>query len=210
MAAGVAHELRNPLSSIKGLALLLKATSPKDAIDQEKADLLVDEVERLNRSISELLEYSRPARLNKQSIELRIIIEKALQLVQSDLKAANITISQQFTDSNHSAAVDQDKLIQVLLNLFLNSIQAMPKGGHLAITMWDDTNSVYIEISDTGPGIEPSIRGQVFDPYFTTKLEGTGLGLSLSAKIIEDHHGSLSIDSSNDNGTVVTIRLPLQ
>lgn len=209
MAAGLAHELRNPLSSIKGLALLLKATSPEDAIDQEKADLLVDEVERLNRSISELLEYSRSARLNKQNIELPNIIEKALQLVHSDLNAANITTSQQFPDTSHTAAVDQDKLIQVLLNLFLNSIQAMPNGGHLAITMWDDTNNVYIEISDTGTGIEPSLRDQVFDPYFTTKLEGTGLGLSLSAKIIEDHLGSLSIDSSNESGTVVTIRLPV-
>ncbi|MBT8362520.1 MAG: PAS domain S-box protein [Deltaproteobacteria bacterium] len=209
MAAGLAHELRNPLSSIKGLALLLKATSPKDAIDQAKADLLVDEVERLNRSISELLEYSRSARLNKQNIELPNLIEKALHLVHSDLKAANITISHQFPDTSHTATADQDKLIQVLLNLFLNSIQAMPNGGHLAIRMWDDTNSVYIEISDTGTGIEPSIRDQVFDPYFTTKLEGTGLGLSLSAKIIEDHLGSLSIDSSNESGTVVTIRLPL-
>lgn len=209
MAAGVAHELRNPLSSIKGLALLLKSKFVDDTDDRETADILVSEVERLNRSISELLDYTRADLPERTEVYIDEIIRKAVVLIQSDAEAAGVIVSSDYQTSHCPIGVDRDKLTQVLLNLFLNGLQAMPEGGQLNISTKADSNHLTIKISDTGIGIAPEIMDKVFDPYFTTKNDGTGLGLSLSAKIIEDHQGTITIDGVTGRGTTVTIRFPV-
>jgi len=209
MAAGVAHELRNPLSSIKGLALLLKSKLHNTVPGEEAADVLVSEVERLDRSISELLNYTRQDILQLQQVHVKELIRKALVLVNTDVVNAGIKIEQMYEPDNLLIKGDPDKLTQVLLNILLNSLQATDSGGtiHIAVTIHHEMANIVVR--DNGAGIEPQHLERIFDPYFTTKNDGTGLGLSLSSKIVEDHHGSIAIESVEGVGTTVTVSLPL-
>lgn len=208
MAAGVAHELRNPLSSIKGLALLLKGRIAEDPEGGRTADVLVQEVERLNRSISELLDYARPEKLHMAKVSLHAILEKASTLVSVDATAQNIRIVPFLTPENDLVEVDEDKMNQVFLNLMLNAIQAMPDGGELRIGTERKGKWLICTIADDGVGIAEENVSRLFDPYFTTKSDGTGLGLALSAKIIEEHGGTIAISSNLGHGTEVRLRLP--
>ncbi|MBU0960080.1 MAG: PAS domain-containing protein, partial [Proteobacteria bacterium] len=175
MAAGVAHELRNPLSSIKGLALLLRSRFTGKNNDTETADILVQEVERLNRSICELLDYARPQKLLKKTVDIEEILQKAVSLIRIDAEAVGVEVISSFQESLPKVLADEDKLNQVFLNLFLNGIQAMEQGGWLTVAAVAVGDMVEIKVSDSGCGIAPESLGRVFDPYFTTKPEGTGL-----------------------------------
>jgi len=209
MAAGVAHELRNPLSSIKGLALLLKSKFTDNSTDREAADILVREVERLNRSIGELLDYARPDRLEKATVSLNEIVGKALTLLRVDADAAGIQIVTEYCPPPDLVHADQDKLSQVFLNLLLNAIQAMKSGGTLQVaTVRDLGQQLLCRIKDSGCGIEADLLPKIFDPYVTTKSSGTGLGLAMSVKIIEEHGGRIDISSTPGQGTTVIVALP--
>ncbi len=209
MAAGVAHELRNPLSSIKGLALLLKSKSSDEGSSVETADILVQEVERLNRSIEELLDYAKPAKLNKISLDVNVVVEKTIQLVAMDLQAQGISLDSHLAEGLPEIMVDEDKLNQVFLNLFLNGIQAMANGGILTVTSMRRGDTLAVVIEDTGTGVAESNLARVFDPYFTTKNDGTGLGLAMSAKIVEEHEGKIILTSEPGKGTRVEVMLPV-
>jgi len=209
MAAGVAHELRNPLSSIKGLAVLLKSRFKENTKDQDTANTLVQEVERLNRSIGELLDYARPHKLQTKKISLIPVLQKAMSLIKMDAESLGIRMETDFAENLPLVEADQDKLNQVFLNLFLNSIQAMENGGLLKVKTCYENDSIICSITDTGCGIDPQYTSRVFDPYFTTKNNGTGLGLSLSAKIMEEHGGSIEFESSAGKGTIVKVGLPV-
>lgn len=209
MAAGVAHELRNPLSSIKGLAVLLKQKFSPHSKEAETAEVLVREVERLNRSIGEMLDFAKPAQLNRQPTSIIDFIQKTLSLVEVDTRSFGITLRLENEDDLPEVAIDQDKLQQVLLNLFLNAIEAMPKGGELVVRINQKNQKLVIVIEDSGVGIAADDLGKVFDPYFTTKSDGTGLGLALSSKIMEEHDGDIEIASTPGKGTRVKVCLPV-
>jgi two-component system sensor histidine kinase HydH len=209
MAAGVAHELRNPLSSIKGLAVLIKSQLTASGGGLETADILVKEVERLNRSIGELLDYARPGQLTRQATAIDDIIKKTVSLVQVDAECYKISIVLGLAEDLPQVQVDRDKLNQVLLNLLLNAIQAMPNGGILTVRTEHDSGMIAISIRDSGVGIPPENLQRVFDPYFTTKSNGTGLGLSLSAKIVEEHGGTMKISSIPNEYTEIRVMLPV-
>lgn len=208
MAAGVAHELRNPLSSIKGLAILLKSRFQEKSPDQETADILVQEVERLNRSIGELLDYARPQKLIKEDVHPEEVVRKAASLIRMDAESVGVRVEIQMEDDLPLVLADQDKLNQVFLNLFLNSIQAMEHGGQLDIRVATQGRNVLFTVKDTGCGVNKEDLPRVFDPYFTTKPEGTGLGLAMSVKIIEEHGGTITFESEPDAGTTVVVSLP--
>jgi two-component system sensor histidine kinase HydH len=208
MAAGVAHELRNPLSSIKGLALVLRSRFLDDNNDRETATILVHEVERLNRSISELLAYARPQQLQKKWVDLQNLLHKAVSLIRIDAETAGIELTTSFQNDLPMVSADEDKLNQVLLNLLLNGIQAMEEGGRLDIRVGATDRKIEIVVTDNGCGISKEDLGHVFDPYFTTKPEGTGLGMAMSAKIVEEHGGEIHLQSKLGEGTSVIVEIP--
>jgi two-component system, NtrC family, sensor histidine kinase HydH len=209
MAAGVAHELRNPLSSIKGLALLLQNHFPKGSEEASTAELLVGEVERLNRSIGELLEYARPAQLEREKVVINALIEKTLSLVAVDASSTGVAVRFSPGAELPEIAVDPDRIKQVLLNLLLNALQAMPDGGELNVHTALVDGGIEVLVADSGVGIAPENLARVFDPYYTTKNDGTGLGLALSAKIVEEHGGTIRISSRPGESTEVRLTLPL-
>jgi len=208
MAAGVAHELRNPLSSIKGLALVLKSRFQEENSDRETATILVQEVERLNRSISELLDYARPQQLKKDDFDIVKLLNKAVSLIRIDAETAGVELRTNFEKELPLLNGDEDKLTQVLLNLLLNGIQAMEDGGTLDLRAGATDRKIEIVVTDTGCGISEKDLGRVFDPYFTTKPDGTGLGMAMSAKIIEEHGGEIHLQSKVGQGTSVILEIP--
>lgn len=208
MAAGVAHELRNPLSSVKGLALLLKSKLDEDGDAEQAADLLVEQVDRLNRSISELLDYARPSALQKSVLDVDELLKKASTFIHTDAQAAGIAIHEHYNCPSCQILGDEDKLTQVLLNLSLNALQAMEHGGTLQVVTEKEGQSIVITIQDNGCGIPTEIRSKIFEPYYTTKHDGTGLGLAMSAKIIADHNGTIDIVSTEGQGTTVIVKIP--
>lgn len=209
MAAGVAHELRNPLSSIKGLSVLLKSMVADNEKGTDTAEILVKEVERLNRSIGELLDYAKPANLQKEFTSLVDILEKTKSLIEIDANIYGVEIIIDCQEDLPSLELDKDKINQLFLNLFLNSLQAMPDGGRLEVVASVENDSVCVDVRDNGTGIEPEHLSRVLDPYFTTKSDGTGLGLSMSSKIVEEHGGQLFISSTFGEFTNIRLTLPM-
>ncbi len=211
MAAGVAHEVRNPLSSIKGLALLLKNKFPDRSREFETTGLLIQEVERMNRTISELLSFARPASLDLQPVDLCELLGETLQLVSADTASEHIRINLHCEENLPLVTGDRDRLSQVFINILLNGVQAMPEGGRLDITVEPDQagKNVILSFQDTGTGIAPEQQAQVFFPYFTTKPGGTGIGLAISQKIVVDHGGCIRLESESGRGTTVIVELPV-
>ena len=211
LAAGIAHEIRNPLSSIKGFATYFKERYKEVPEDQKTAEIMVQEVERLNRVIGQLLEFARPMKLNKQQASIHEVITYALKMVQNQVQDKEVTISTNLSHEIKDVSIDTDRISQVFLNLYLNAIEAMEHGGTLRIDSSIDAESstVKIIVSDNGAGIKREDLVHVFDPYFTTKQSGTGLGLAIVHRIIEAHGGEVRIESETGKGTKVTILLPV-
>ncbi|MFH1156696.1 MAG: ATP-binding protein [Pseudomonadota bacterium] len=209
LAAGVAHEVRNPLSSIKALATFFSQQFDQGSEAQEAAVVMVQEVDRLNRVITELLEISRPADIKKQSCDMGFLISRSIQLIQQDARSKHIDIKVNLDECIDQCWVDPDRLTQCLLNLYLNGIQSMGDGGCLSVDCaTGPAGSINLTISDTGTGISPGDLDKIFDPYFTTKSRGTGLGLAIVHKIVEAHQGQVSVKSRVGHGTSFTLQLP--
>ena len=211
LAAGVAHEIRNPLSSIKGLASYFKNKFEEDSDDKEAAGVMIQEVDRLNRVISELLEYARPTKLNLESTYINELLKHSVRLIQQEAATKGVTIELNLSSQRLTEEMDSDRFSQCLLNLYLNALQAMENGGRLTIeSSITEENLIKIEIKDTGPGIHTEDLDKIFDPYFTTKTQGTGLGLAIVHKIIEAHKGKIKVRSVSGQGTAFTIIIPVK
>jgi two-component system sensor histidine kinase HydH len=210
LAAGVAHEIRNPLSSIKGMASYFGSKFPEGSADREAARVMTGEVDRLNRVISELLDFARPSDLTRRPTDIPLLLSHSLKLIASDAMAKNITITQQMDiDPACRPDLDADRFSQCLLNLYLNAIQAMPQGGQMHVHTWSAKDgSIHFHISDTGVGIPEEKQSQIFDPYYTTKPKGTGLGLAIVHKIVASHGGRITVKSRPGQGTRFHISLP--
>jgi len=211
LAAGVAHEIRNPLSSIKGFATYFKERYQDAPEDLHIADIMIQEVDRLNRVVGQLLEFARPVTISKRPLNLKTFVADSLKLVERQAAEKTIRIQTNLVGLAETVLIDPDKMNQVLLNLYLNAIESMDEGGgSLSVTLAADNpaRQATIGIADTGSGIREQDLGHIFDPYFTTKAAGTGLGLAIAQKIVEGHGGAIRIDSKSGRGTTVTIVLP--
>jgi len=210
LAAGVAHEIRNPLSSIKGFAAYISTRYNHVPEDKKLAEVMIHEVERLNRVVGQLLELSKPVNIVKKPYSVATLISHSIKVIERNTEKKNIRINIKDIPDLPLINVDSDSLTQALLNLYLNAGEAMPDGGTLSIEADQEQISgmLRITIEDTGRGIDKKDLAHVFDPYFTTKQSGTGLGLSIVHRIIESHDGQISIESELNKGTRVTILLP--
>jgi two-component system sensor histidine kinase HydH len=210
LAAGVAHEIRNPLSSIKGFATYFRERYRENDQDAQTATILIQEVDRLNRVVGQLLEFSRPVSILPRPIRPDRLIADVAKLVEPQAQAKNIAIAVRHPADMPEVQLDADRLNQVLLNLFLNAIEAMDGGGVLTVQAAETSNASRLEIrvSDTGTGIRSEDLAHIFEPYFTTKPSGTGLGLAIAHNIIEAMGGEINVQSAPDTGTTFTLKLP--
>jgi two-component system sensor histidine kinase HydH len=209
LASGVAHEIRNPLSSIKGFAQYFREKFEEGSEDKSYADIIIKEVERLNRVVTQLLDFARPKELHLQSYPLSQMIEHPLKLVQGDFDKKGIGLKTSLLEEK--VEVDRDQITQALLNIFLNAMESMNGRGELQVrtVLKPEKRGVEISITDTGSGIRRENLSKIFDPFFSTKKKGTGLGLAITAKIIEAHKGEITAESEEGRGTTFKIFLPL-
>ncbi|MBM9615209.1 PAS domain-containing protein [Desulfobulbus rhabdoformis] len=210
LAAGIAHEIRNPLSSIKGYVTYFGSLFDKGSENREAAAIMAGEVDRVNRVISELLEFARPSDLKIKPTNLQTLIDHALRITSHDLQGAGVEVNLQYPTEPPILDLDPDRMTQVLLNLIINAAQAMPDGGRLSISVQQENSGLKLMVADTGKGICAEEKNNIFNPYFTTKKNGTGLGLAIVYKIVEDHGGRIAVQSTPGEGTTISLHLPAQ
>jgi two-component system, NtrC family, sensor histidine kinase PilS len=214
LAAGIAHEIRNPLASVSGSIQLLQQELDLGGDEKRLMDIVVRETDRLNTIITDFLEYARPKSGQTEHVALRPILDETIMLLKNDKNFnENIHIINDI-DASIQLKGDSQRLRQVFWNLLINSCQAMSENGSITVSaspLAKDGNTELCEIilTDTGRGIERELLNKIFDPFFTTKAQGTGLGLAIAYRIIDDHQGTIAVDSEEGKGTRFTIRLPL-
>jgi len=211
LAAGVAHEIRNPLSSIKGFATYFKERYREVPEDQQTAAIMIQEVDRLNRVVTQLLEFARPVTIRPQQVSVRRLLQDSLALVEKQAAEKQIGVELLEPLPEKPVMLDPDRLSQVLLNLYLNAVDAMGAEGKLTVTasLAPDGRQLDIAVRDTGVGISAPDLNHIFDPYFTTKSTGTGLGLAIAHNILETAGGQISVESKPNQGTVFRIQWPV-
>ncbi len=212
LAAGVAHEIRNPLSSIKGFATYFKQRYQDVPEDRQTAGIMIQEVDRLNRVVSQLLEFARPVTVSPTAASFKTILEDSLKVIERQAQDKQITISTRNSAHIDKVEIDPDRINQVLLNLYLNAIEAMEPGGRLQIEVSGSgaNSGLKIRVSDTGHGISGEDLSRIFDPYFTTKSSGTGLGLAIAHNIVETMGGTIEVKSEAGQGTTFTLTIPVR
>jgi two-component system sensor histidine kinase HydH len=208
LAAGIAHEIRNPLSSIKGFATILAKRNAEDERSRKISEVMVQEVERLNRVISELLDFARPTELHREQCAIGELFRRTLPLIEGEAAERKVKIESGTDPEELGVEIDPDRFAQILLNLCLNAVQAMEGGGVLKVEGLQRGPQTLVRVSDSGPGISSEDLPHIFDPYFTTKPNGVGLGLANVHKLVEAHGGKIEVESPPGHGTTFTISLP--
>jgi len=210
MTASVAHEVRNPLGIISSTAEILRERLTKYEPQDRLAQIIVEESNRLNEKVTEFLDFARPRVPNLRYCDLEGVVNRSLELLQPEIERRGISVARDFHLNGRGLAADPDLLHQAFLNILLNAIQAMAEGGSLTVSTQDARRgqSVEIQFQDSGEGIDPETLKKIFNPFFTTKEKGSGLGLPIVKSIVESHQGSVQVDSTPGEGTAVTISLP--
>ncbi|MGH9353805.1 MAG: ATP-binding protein [Terriglobia bacterium] len=213
LSAGLAHEIRNPLSVIRGSAEMLnERLHASDALTAELASYISSEVERLNSLVGRFLDFARPLELKPERQDVLPIIDRTLRWVKERHQGAKVELDRQYASDLPFLLLDGELAERVFTNLFDNAFEAMPDGGALRITAAQAQSAgragVEIAIEDTGLGVPNEQREQIFNPFFTTKKTGVGLGLSIVSKIVDDHHGTIKLDGSPHGGACFRLFFP--
>jgi signal transduction histidine kinase len=209
IAAAVAHEVRNPLATIRSSVQLVADSSADWSRKSELLQHVVEEVDRINRTLSAVLGFSRPQPLEQKDVDLASVINDVLVLVEPYVAHQRLVLSRHVAAGQFTVSGDPGALQQVLLNVLLNACQATSSGGHLDVSLESETLRAIARVSDTGTGIPADRLPRIFEPFFTTKTSGSGLGLSICRDIVTRHGGEIDVTSEVGRGTVVTVALPL-
>jgi signal transduction histidine kinase len=213
LAAGVAHSIRNPLTSVKMRLFSLGRTLDFSPTQHEDFEVISEEIRHIDTIVGNFLEYSRPPKLTMQKISPSDVVDNALQLLRHRLESYNVEVKLKRPRPLPEVWADPDQLKEVLVNLLTNACEAMGTGGSIILregeTFLQSIGQVVtIQVSDNGPGIPESVQDKIFQPFFSTKEEGTGLGLSIAARILGEHGGWLDLESREGLGTTFTLNLP--
>lgn len=212
LAAGLAHEVKNPLHAVNLNLHLLEQelSSPRPLAAEVKGylDILRSELQRLHRIVDNFLRFSKPSIPEVKPLDLNALVERVLSLVAFEAADHSVTIETRFDPALDSVPADEGQLAQVVLNLVINALQAMPSGGSLGATTQLQDGWAELAVRDTGEGIPQELLPHVFDPYFSTRRGGVGLGLSIAHRIVEGHRGTIDVESHVGKGTVIIVRLP--
>lgn len=210
ISGGVAHEVKNPLNAILLHVEVARAKLAHGDTDVEQQMQIVSrEILRLDRVVKTFLDFTRPVELNFSNVPLKELVAEIVELARPQAESSNIQVSVQQNADNGEVRVDRDLLKQAFLNVVVNAIQAMPEGGELRFDSSSDEETAEIRIADTGPGIDPGLRDKIFRLYFTTKKEGSGIGLAMTFRIVQLHDGTIDFTSEPGKGTTFSIRLPM-
>jgi signal transduction histidine kinase len=210
MVAGVAHEIRIPLGFISSTAELLRKRLEQNETNSRLAKIIEEEVNRLNQTVTEFLDFARPREPNLQVCDVEGILERGLEFLQPEIERQKISLVRQYSRNGHPLMVDPDLLYRAFLNIIINAIQAMPQGGRLTVSTAPGPRGkgIKIDFQDTGEGITAENAKKIFNPLFTPKDQGSGLGRSIVKGIVESHQGQIAIDSNFGRGAKVSILLP--
>ena len=205
----VAHEVKNPMNAIVlHLQLLQNKLNQTDPDTRRHMDVIGDEIHRLDRVVQTLVDFTRPRELHEQEADMRKILEDVSVLAAPDAEQHGVRLLREFPQEPLMVRVDIDLMKQAILNLVLNGVQAMTKGGTLSLTAQRKDEAIITEVRDQGSGIPPELQDKVFELYFTTKKEGTGIGLAQTSQIVDWHYGSIDFESTVGIGTTFRLRLP--
>ena len=210
LSAGLAHEIRNPLASVAGAAGILQRNSSLGRKEAECLEIISRECQRLNRLLNNFLEFARPRAPQYQLIDLAAVLDSVLELASHAPGIQRIELRKELFPHLPPVESDPELLKQVLLNLIMNAIQAMPDGGEIVVSAMPRHERMLIQVKDEGTGIKPEDRDRIFDPFFTTKDNGSGLGLSVAHQIVEQHGGMLTADANPEKGMTFSVSLPLR
>jgi signal transduction histidine kinase len=205
ISAGLAHELKNPMTTLK---MLFQAFKEQPDMTREDAEVISNEIEKIDNVLTNFIGFVKQKGFQYTEVDLNGLVDKVLSLATFDIENSNIEIHKDMLEGLPAVKADRSLLEQVFLNLVINAVHAMPDGGEIRISGKSDENFTEVMIWDKGGGIPADIQSKIFDPFFTTKADGTGLGLSIAYNIINSHGGRLFFNSTEGKGTVFTVRLP--
>jgi len=208
LTSGVGHEVKNPINAIVVHLELLRSKMDANTGAERHLDIIQSEIQRLDRVVQTLVDFSRPVELQLQDQDLRAIVTNVLMLSSAEMETRKIIVRSEAPDSPVNVRVDADLIRQALLNVVLNGAQAMAAGGELSVRLTEDARFAILKVEDHGEGIPSEIRERIFDLYFTTKREGSGIGLAMTYRILQLHHGHLDVESKLGKGSTFTLRIP--
>lgn len=210
LSAGLAHEIKNPLASMKGSLEIVTEDFPVGHEKREFLEIFKKELDRLNAVLTEFLQFARPPRPDRQPCRIEDVLESIRIVCSSEAERSGVELALDHEDGIPEISADAGQLQQVFLNIVLNGIQAMPDGGRLGIDARRRSGAIEVAVSDEGPGIPASDRGHVFDPFFTTKDRGTGLGLPIAHNLVRGHGGDIHIEDRVGGGLRFVVTLPIE
>lgn len=211
LTTSLAHEIRNPLSSVKMNSQIILRNSALDGNDKRRMEIVVNEISRLERILHEMLDFARPVKLKFEPVSISHVVDSCLEIMDTRIREKNIAVTRRYEKRVPQILVDQEKVEQMLINVLLNSIEILPQRGNIVVVTKQpgrNGNPLRIEISDDGPGINAGDLPFIFDPFFSNKKQGTGLGLSNVKKIIEAHGGNVNVMTIQPHGTRVCLAIP--
>jgi signal transduction histidine kinase len=207
-SAGIAHEIKNPLTPI--MMLMRRVKEERESLSDKDIDIIEEELNRIDRIVTEFLAFARPDNVEKTEVNINDVLNEVITITRPKIDRSGISLIEKYSNSLPDITGTHDALKQVFLNIMLNAIQAMDgSGGELTVETSAYNRSVQVIIRDTGVGIPEENLKKIYDPFFTTKKDGTGMGLALTHNIINDHSGKIDIDSTPGSGTTVKVKFPL-